>query len=144
MIHKIINIDKDGLLPKEVPPWQEPPDFRTPLYRAELINKINAWYENKFKGKSGYAKVSIFDLIADFIFSEYFIKPDDANAELRKLGVKIDMDELVLTIKTTNISIEGQLALDSGKAVVICMKDIFEIAKAISSHPKILKMVRCE
>ncbi len=40
-------------------------------------------------------------------------------------------EELVNTIKTTNISIEGQKALDRGEAVVICMKDIFKISQAI-------------
>lgn len=58
-----------------VPSHLEPPDYETPLNRAFLINKIDEWYEQKFKGQSGYKKVSIFDLIADFIIDTKYGTP---------------------------------------------------------------------
>lgn len=46
----------------------------------------------------------------------------------------LDKENLISIIKTTNISLEGQLALDRGQAVVICMKDIIKIADAIIAN----------
>ncbi len=43
-------------------------DYNKPLERAELILDIQKWYENKFKDvKTEYLKVSVFDLMADFV-----------------------------------------------------------------------------
>lgn len=56
--------DKDKLLP----PWKEEPNYEPMVYRAKLINEISDWYYKKFKpGASDYVRVSVFDLIADFI-----------------------------------------------------------------------------
>lgn len=53
----------------------DPPDpFKLALERNDITIDIEEWYEKKFKNKSGYLKVSVFDLIADFIIDAGYKK----------------------------------------------------------------------
>lgn len=60
---------------ENIPSHLESPDYKTPLKRALLINDIFAWYHKKFANrKSDYIKVSVYDLIADFIIDNKYSK----------------------------------------------------------------------
>jgi hypothetical protein len=48
-------------------PLEAPLISESRIYRARLVNKINAWYKGKFANQTGYQKVSVYDLIADFV-----------------------------------------------------------------------------
>lgn len=67
--------DCHDICAEDILSYLEPPDYETPLKRALLINDICAWYHKKFANrKSDYIKVSVYDLIADFIIDNKYSK----------------------------------------------------------------------
>lgn len=43
-------------------------------FREEIIKDVWEWYSKKYEGKTGQLKISVSDLIADFIIDSRYIK----------------------------------------------------------------------
>ena len=59
---------------QELKPWKEPVDYKPMIDRAKIINEIWEWYHKKYEGKSGVLKISVSDLIADFIIENGYTR----------------------------------------------------------------------
>lgn len=43
-------------------------------FRAEIIKDVWEWYSKKYEGETGMMKISVSDLIADFIIDNRYVK----------------------------------------------------------------------
>jgi hypothetical protein len=130
-----------------VKPWEEPPDYETPLNRALLLNKINDWYDIKFKEvRASHITVSVLDLIADFIIETKFgssgkqpkqYKCKDCGAKFAEDSDHINLDKdchcggVIDKFSTAEVSISEEILADIIFKERTCytyqeMKDIYD------------------
>lgn len=85
-----------------------PQNPKPALQRAELVNQIGDWYSKKFNDQGSWQKVSVFDLIADFIMDT---RPQGEGLDVDKVKDVIfevldskHKRDITITIRAENIA----------------------------------------